>query len=133
MARKKHSAEDIQEARAFLLEHMRPLCRTEPDEAGERKLQKVYFMHRHTNRAGDEHTYSVYVVDAEGDLLCLDWAIRIVCDWPTGRGNHGGVRVSGGGMDMRHHLLDWLCRCTFSDTAGRCDVRGQRDFRMEGL
>lgn len=108
----KYSKEDTQEAHLTLAQHLRPQYKeTTPRPDGRFPMQTVYMLVRNVARSGMSRVISTFVVDRDGDLLCLDRAIAIVTERPMGK--DGGVRIGGCGMDMGFALLDHAVHVVF--------------------
>lgn len=69
----------------------------------------------HVTRSGMSRSIrNIAIVD--GEPWTLDYRISRILDWSTDR-NHGGVRVSGVGMDMGFHLAYTLSRVLYGRPA----------------
>lgn len=65
---------------------------------------QVFTIIRHVARSGMSRVISAYAVDpADGDLVSLDWYIARITNWK--QRPHGGLAVSGAGMDMAYHVV----------------------------
>jgi len=63
----------------------------------------VYCILRHVSRSGLTRVIDLATVN-EGEILRVGYDAALALGWPYDR-RHGGVRVSGCGMDMGFHLV----------------------------
>lgn len=84
----------------------------------------VYTIVRHAARSGMNRSISCYIAH-KGEIICIDWHVSRILGWSISR-NHGGVNVSGCGMDMGFHLVYSLSSCLFRNVNGRSQGAGYK-------
>lgn len=72
----------------------------------------VYTILRHVTRSGMSRSITCFVV-VDGEPWTLDYRVSKILGWRTDE-RHGGIRVSGCGMDMGFHLVYSLSRSVYS-------------------
>ena len=77
---------------------------------------KVYTILRHVSKSGMMREISVNAINGDGDMMNLDYYVSRVVGEPIGK--HGGIRVTGCGMDMGSHLVYVLSCCLYPDGFG---------------
>lgn len=99
----KYTKKDREEALESLRMHLKP-TKAYPK-------QTVLQLVRSVSKSGMSRVISTYVSDGQDGLLCLDWAIAVVCGYPL---KNQGVRIRGCGTDMGFVLLDSATHRTFA-------------------
>ena len=77
---------------------------------------KVYTILRHVSKSGMMREISVKAINGDGDMMNLDYYVSRVVGDPIGK--HGGVRVTGCGMDMGFDLVYVLSCHLYPDGFG---------------
>ena len=65
----------------------------------------VYCKLDHVSKSGMMREISLYIV-YKRELVCINWRASQIIGWNQGK--HGGIKVSGCGMDMGFHLVRTL-------------------------
>lgn len=83
----------------------------------------VWQIVQHVTRSGMTRYIGNFVI-VDGDLWRIDYRVSRILGWPTSQ-VHGGVKVSGVGMDMGFHLVYTLSRALYAGRvtaeSGGCD------------
>ena len=65
--------------------------------------RRVYTVLRHVSRSGMSREISLFVADARGGIICIDYYVKTVFGRKIGK--HGGIVIRGCGMDMGYALV----------------------------
>ncbi|KKM62401.1 hypothetical protein LCGC14_1522170, partial [marine sediment metagenome] len=87
---------------------------------------KVYTRIKHVSRSGMMRAISAYVI-IKNKPICLDWYIEKLTSFKRNK-NHGGLTLSGCGMDMGFHLV-----YSFSSVLYPKGFRSSRRNRFNGM
>ena len=65
--------------------------------------RRVYTLIRHVSRSGMSREISLFVADAVGCIICIDYFVKTVLGRRIGK--HDGIVIQGCGMDMGYALV----------------------------
>jgi hypothetical protein len=73
--------------------------------------QTVYTILRHVSKSGMSRTISVVIVEA-GEIREISWLVARALGGKMAP--NGGIKVTGCGMDMGHHIVDLMRHWVFT-------------------
>jgi hypothetical protein len=114
MRQTKAEKEAQEEAKAWLLE------RIKPGKGGDRNASKgdggtqLYCVLRHVSKSGMQRSIGILMVDSDGGIDDISGWVALAVGWRRDY-KRGGVIVSGCGMDMGFHLVYCLAATLFGE------------------
>jgi hypothetical protein len=81
----------------------------------------IYCVLRHVSKSGMMRAISCFYIK-NNVPICLDYSIQKICDYKFNR-LHGGLTVTGCGMDMGFHLVNCLEYKLFGHPSNRLHTR----------
>jgi len=89
---------------------------------------RVYTVLRHKSSSGMSRCIDLFIIQ-NGEICNISYYASIVTGWKINR-THGGLVLSGGGMDMGHHAVYTLGRILFP--GGFIPSEGGADYGRNG-